>query len=91
MATETNEKTDGNQTSSISSIFSDMKTMMNDFREGLPDYIEKSLARNWLNRMLSPFTLTRPTLMRTQVPIGLTIMGIEILQFKITGTKVPII
>ena len=91
MATETNEKTDGNQTNSISSIFSDMKTMMNDFREGLPDYIEKSLARNWLNRMLSHFTLTRPIFMRTQVPIGLTIMGIEILQFKITGTKVPII
>ena len=37
MATETNEKTDGNQTSSISSIFSDMKTMMDNFREGLPD------------------------------------------------------
>ena len=25
--------------------------------------------------MLSPFTLTRPTLMRIQVPIGSTIMG----------------
>ena len=41
MATETNEKTDGNQISIISSIFSDMKTMLDDFRQGLPGYIEK--------------------------------------------------
>ena len=34
MATERNEKADGNQISSISSIFSDMKTMMDDFRQG---------------------------------------------------------
>ena len=41
MATETNEKTDGNQISIISSIFSDMKTILDDFRQGLPSYIEK--------------------------------------------------
>ena len=41
MATETNEKTDGNQISIVSSIFSDMKTMLNDFRQGLPGYIKK--------------------------------------------------
>ena len=53
--------------------------------------LKKSLARNWMSRMLSPFTLTRPTLTRTQVPIGLTIMGTQIPQSKITETKVPII
>ena len=73
MATETNGKIDGNQISSISSIFSDLKTMMDDFRQGLPDYIEKIIRRNWINRMLSPFTLTQPTLMTTQVLIELTI------------------
>ena len=41
MATKTNEKTDGNQISSISSIFSTMKIMLDDFRPVLPDYIEK--------------------------------------------------
>ena len=46
MATETKEKNDGNQISSISSIFRDMKTVIDDFRQGLLDYIEKSLARN---------------------------------------------
>ena len=44
MATKTNEETDGNQISSISSIFSDMKTMMDNFRQGLPDYIEKIIS-----------------------------------------------
>ena len=39
MATETNEETDGNQISSIFSIFNEMKTMMDDFRHGLPDFI----------------------------------------------------
>ena len=91
MATETKEKNDGNQISSISSIFRDMKTAIDDFRQGLLDYIEKSLARNWMNRMLSSFTLTRPILMKAQVPIGLTIMGIQIHRSKITGTKFPII
>ena len=33
MATETNGKTDGTQTKSISSIVSDMKTMLDDFRQ----------------------------------------------------------
>ena len=89
MATKTNEETDGNQISSISSIFSDMKTMMDDFRQGLP-ILKKSSARNWMDRMLSPFMLTRPILIRTQVPIGL-IMGIQIPQSKITGRKVRII
>ena len=45
MATETSEKTDGNQISSISSIFSEMKTMMDDFRHGLPDLIEKIITK----------------------------------------------
>ena len=75
MATETNGKIDGNQISSISSIFSDLKTMMDDFRQGLPGYIEKIIRRNWINRTLSPFALTQPTLMTTQVLIELTIMG----------------
>ena len=68
-----------------------MKTMMDDFRYGLPDLIEKIITRDWMKRMLSVFTLTRPTLMRSQVPVELTIMGIQIPQFKITGTKVTII
>ena len=42
MATEKNEETDGNQISSISSIFSEMETMMGDFRDRLPDFIEKT-------------------------------------------------
>ena len=46
MATGTKEKTDGNQISSFSSISRDIKTVMDDFRQGLLDYIEKSLARN---------------------------------------------
>ena len=33
MATKTNGKTDGTQTNSISSIVSDMKTMLDDFRQ----------------------------------------------------------
>ena len=33
MVTETNEETDRNQTSSISSIFNEMKTMIDDFRK----------------------------------------------------------
>ena len=45
MATETNEKTNGNQISSICSISSDMKIMMHDFRQGLPDYIEKMIGK----------------------------------------------
>ena len=36
MATETNEKADGKQISSISSIFSDLKKMLDDFRQELP-------------------------------------------------------
>ena len=36
MATETSAKTDGKQISSISSIFSDLKTMLDDFRQELP-------------------------------------------------------
>ena len=45
MATETNEETDGNKISSISSIFSEMKTMMDDFRHELPDFIEKIISK----------------------------------------------
>ena len=45
MATETNEETDGNKISSISSIFSEMKTMMDDIRHGLPDFIEKIISK----------------------------------------------
>ena len=45
MATETNEETDGNQISSISSIFNEMKTMMNDFRYELPDFVEKIVTK----------------------------------------------
>ena len=45
MATETNEETDGNQISSIFSIFNEMKTMMDDFRHGLPDFIEKIVIK----------------------------------------------
>ena len=44
MVTETNEKADRNQISSISSIFSDKKTMLDDFRQGLPDYIENIIT-----------------------------------------------
>ena len=57
MATETNRKTDGTQINSISSIVSDMKTMLDDFRQGLPDCIDQ-IIRNWMSRMLSPFLLT---------------------------------
>ena len=57
MVTETNGKTDGTQTNSISSIVSDMKTMLDDFRQGLPDCIDQ-IIRNWMSRMLSPFLLT---------------------------------
>ena len=45
MAAETNEKTDANQISNIFSIFSDMKTTLNDFRQGLPDHIEKIISK----------------------------------------------
>ena len=45
MATETNEETDGNQISSISSIFNEMKIMMDDFRHRLPDFIEKIVTK----------------------------------------------
>ena len=57
MATKTNGKTDGTQTNSISSIVSDVKTMLDDFRQGLPDCIDQ-IIRNWMSRMLSPFLLT---------------------------------
>ena len=40
MATETNGKTDETQISSIYSIFSDMKTVLDDFRQSLPDNID---------------------------------------------------
>ena len=78
MATETNGKTNKTQTSSISSIFNDMKTMLDDFDRACLTILTKSLARNWMSWILSPFTLTRPTMMRTQIPIGLTIMGKQI-------------
>ena len=45
MATETNGKTDGTQISSMSSIFSDMKTMFDEFRQGLPDYIAQIISK----------------------------------------------
>ena len=45
MATEENEETDRNRISSISSIFNEMKTMMDNFRRGLPDFIEKIVSR----------------------------------------------
>ena len=45
MATEENEETDRNRISSISSIFNEMKTMMGNFRRGLPDFIEKIVSR----------------------------------------------
>ena len=35
VVTEANEKIDGDQVSSVSSICSDMKTVMDDFRQGL--------------------------------------------------------
>ena len=89
MATEMNGKMDWNQISNISFTFSEMKTMMNDFRHGLPDFIEKIITEKLL--MLSSFMLTQPMLMRSQVPIGLTTVGIQIPQSKITGTNLPII
>ena len=45
MATETNEETDGNQISSISSIFNEMKTMIDDFRYELPDFVENIFTK----------------------------------------------
>ena len=45
MAPETNEETGGNQISSISSIFNEMKIMMDDFRHRLPDFIEKIVTK----------------------------------------------
>ena len=45
MATETNVKTGTTQISSISSIFSDMKTMLDDFRQGLPGYIGQIISK----------------------------------------------
>ena len=45
MATETNGKTDETQISSISSTFSDMKTMFDDFKQGLPDYIDQIISK----------------------------------------------
>ena len=89
MATETNGKTNKTQTSSISSIFNDMKTMLDDFDRACLTILTKSLARNWMSWILSPFTLTRPTLMRTQIPIGLTIMGKQITQPKMTVKRFP--
>ena len=53
--------------------------------------LKKLSPRNWMNRMLPPFTLIRHILMRSEVPIELTKMEIQIPQSKITGTKVPII
>ena len=91
MATEMNEETDGNQISSISSTFNEMKIMMDDLDMDCLILLKKSSPRTWMSRMLSPFTLTRPTLMRSQVPIELTIMWIQKPQSKITGIKVPII
>ena len=45
MAPEMNEETDGNQISSISSIFNEMKIMMDDFTDRLPDFIEKIVTK----------------------------------------------
>ena len=45
MATETNVKTGMTQISSISSIFSDMKTMLDDFRQGLSGYIGQIISK----------------------------------------------
>ena len=45
MATETNEKSNKTQISSISSIFSDMKTMLDDFRQSLPEYIDQIISK----------------------------------------------
>ena len=45
MATETNVKTGTTQISSIYSIFSDMKTMLDDFRQGLPGYIGQIISK----------------------------------------------
>ena len=62
MATETNEKTDRNQisSSSICSIFSDMKTLMNDFRLGLPEIIEKIISKK-LDEQDAIFLHANPT------------------------------
>ena len=45
MTTKTKEETDRNQISSISSIFNQMKTMMDDFKHGLSDFIEKIVTK----------------------------------------------
>ena len=70
-----------------------MKTMSDDFGHGLPDYIDQIISKkldeqNAISLHANP---TNIALMRTQVPIGLTIMGKQILQSKMTGTKVFII
>ena len=44
-ATKANEKTDGTEKSSISSIFSDIKTLLDDFRQGLHDFIENIITK----------------------------------------------
>ena len=89
MATETNEETDGNQISSIFSIFNEMKTMMDDFRHGLPDFIEKIVIKK-PDEQDTISLHTNPT-NTDEVPIELTLLGLQIPQSKITGTKVPII
>ena len=45
MASETNGKTDETQISSISSLFTHMKTMLDGFRQGLPDYIDQIISK----------------------------------------------
>ena len=92
MATERNEKADGNQISSISSTFSDMKTMMDDFRQGgLPDYIEKIISKK-LDEQDAISLHANPTNIDEDSGFNrVTIIGIQILQSEVTGTKVPIL
>ena len=90
IATETNEKTDGNKISSITSIFSDMKAVMDDFRQGLPDYIEKIISKK-LDAQDAISLHAKPTnIDEDSGSIELKIMGIQIPQSKIKGTKIPI-
>ena len=90
MASETNGKTDETQISSISSIFSDMKTMLDDFKQGLPDYIDQIISKK--NEQDAICLHANPT--NNGEGSGSNRVnnnGETDTQAKMTGTKVPII
>ena len=91
MATEMNGKTDETQISSISSIFSDMKTLLDDFKQGLPDYIDQIISKK-LDEQEAISLHANPT--NNDEGSGsnrVSNNGETDTQAKMTGSKVPII